>query len=1111
VPARLSSLVRLTDSARSDRELLRAHLDAGDTAAMDELVRRHAKLARRAAAEVCPTAADDVAQATLALLVRKATAIAGRESAAGWVFETARRLALKARAGMARRARHESRAKPLPPAADPLDTITLREVRAAVAEELTRLPDELRLPLVLCYWDGANRSTAAARLGCSVSTLKRRLNDGRDRLAARLARRGFAGPAVLAALTAVQAGADAAGPIAGSAGRGFARWKIVSSVPVAVGVAAVGIGFGVYAPVAADPPEKSAKSDESAPKVIRPGPVVDAFGVPLPEGAIARFGSSPHNVGESAFALTPDEKQIITVSTEGILHRFDAVTGRLLDRSQLTDRSGVAPTGQMDVCLSSDGKTAALGESFGGKQRITVWNVGEGRVRFRPEAGAGVIVGGFVLSPNGRVLAVRERVGERVLLCAYDTATGAKSELGELEYNTYRTHFSADSKRVFVSQISLRAGKDRKTLACFDVPGGKQVWKLPANCDQYAVSSDGGTVVFAQYDRWGFRLIETDLKTGETTQTEHHSNVKQLTAHVNAHVALAPDDRTLLISHFDDLVSWDIRAGQEISRIKLHPTQRTGYVPELGAFSKDGKTVVINRGSLQRWDLAAGKPIFDSVPGDGIGHVAQLAFTPDGKEVFASGQRSPSTRWNVATGKRAALQRELLGHQIVNTPSGLRSVWSDEYKSPHEIVVYDPVAGKAVQTVGWTSEKSIGVNGLRAYALATDGRTLLVLQSDEPARGTLNSHVTSHDIISGRQLSRFTIPGMFNFLQSPFSPCGRWFMFGGKVYHVRTGTDLFTPAGEGAERLALGSQWATQPVWFSPDGRFLAGRLERKTGATTDTLAVWELASGRVLARFSGAGAIAQLTFAPDGRSVALTDGRGVHVHDLLTGKCLADYIASDIVCDAIARGVASQSVAFSPDGRTLATGHRDGSVMLWNVPRPPVREVADDWAALKDSSPEAARAAVDRLVRDAAAYKVVAAKFRPPAEEANPQIASLIADLDSSNYATREAASKKLRELGGTAEPALRKALTTASSPEARRRLDDLLAAIPAAVQALPVSGETLRGVRVVEILERLGTPQARELLQVWANQGRDPRVAAEARLVLGRIGAPSAPSSRN
>ena len=187
-----------------DRELLRTYL-AGDPAAFVAVAKRYAGLARRAAADVCPAAADDVAQATLELLGRKARAVADRESAAGWVFETARRLALKARTAAARRAKHEARATPPASPPDPLDALSFGEVRAAVAEELARLPDELRVPLVVCYWEGASQPAAAGRLGCSLSTLKRRLDAGRERLARRLARRGFAASAVLAALTAIQA------------------------------------------------------------------------------------------------------------------------------------------------------------------------------------------------------------------------------------------------------------------------------------------------------------------------------------------------------------------------------------------------------------------------------------------------------------------------------------------------------------------------------------------------------------------------------------------------------------------------------------------------------------------------------------------------------------------------------------------------------------------------------------------------------------------------------------------------------------------------------------------------------------------------------------------
>src|SRR5262245_15525199 len=212
MPSRLTArLVTLPQPV--DPQLLRAHV-GGDPGAFTELARRYTGLARRVAMDVCPSTADDVAQATLALLGRKAAAIATRESIAGWVFETARRLALKSRIAAARRAKHESRAaRPAPPT-NPLDTLSFREVRAAVAEELARLPEVLRVPLVLCYWDSLTGAAAAARLGCSVSTLKRRLDTGRERLSARLARRGFAGASVLAALTDLQAMSRSSAPVA---------------------------------------------------------------------------------------------------------------------------------------------------------------------------------------------------------------------------------------------------------------------------------------------------------------------------------------------------------------------------------------------------------------------------------------------------------------------------------------------------------------------------------------------------------------------------------------------------------------------------------------------------------------------------------------------------------------------------------------------------------------------------------------------------------------------------------------------------------------------------------------------------------------------------------
>jgi len=127
------------------------------------------------------------------------------------------------------------------------------------------------------------------------------------------------------------------------------------------------------------------------------------------------------------------------------------------------------------------------------------------------------------------------------------------------------------------------------------------------------------------------------------------------------------------------------------------------------------------------------------------------------------------------------------------------------------------------------------------------------------------------------------VSGSLYFPKSPFSPCGRWAVLAGKVYHVRTGIELFAPAGEPGGRLNPGGWNDKGPVLFSPDGRLLAGFLERTDGGgTVRNIAVWELASGKILMRFPGSSLTAQVAFASDGRTIALANARGVSLHDLL-------------------------------------------------------------------------------------------------------------------------------------------------------------------------------------------------------------------------------------
>jgi hypothetical protein len=112
-------------------------------------------------------------------------------------------------------------------------------------------------------------------------------------------------------------------------------------------------------------------------------------------------------------------------------------------------------------------------------------------------------------------------------------------------------------------------------------------------------------------------------------------------------------------------------------------------------------------------------------------------------------------------------------------------------------------------------------------------------------------------------------------------------------------------------------------------------------------------------------------------------------------------------------------------------------------------------------------------------------------------QLARLIADLDKDDFKTREKASKELSKLGRIAEGALRKALDENPSAEMKRRIQDLLKRL----EGKEDDPEKLRLLRVTEVLERLGTPEARRLLVRLDKEATHPDVVREAKASLERL----------
>src|SRR5262249_33143385 len=134
-------------------------------------------------------------------------------------------------------------------------------------------------------------------------------------------------------------------------------------------------------------------------------------------------------------------------------------------------------------------------------------------------------------------------------------------------------------------------------------------------------------------------------------------------------------------------------------------------------------------------------------------------------------------------------------------------------------------------------------------------------------------------------------------------------------------------------------------------------------------------------------------------------------------------------------------TLAFSPDGKSVATGHYDGSVLVWKVPQAAVARLtpAERDAAWDELAGETAtaRRAVARLVADPeAALALSKAKFQASAPPADVDVPPLIRALDSRAFAEREKATTRLREAGPKAERALREALPTAT-PEMKERIE--------------------------------------------------------------------------
>jgi RNA polymerase sigma factor (sigma-70 family) len=213
-----------TVAGLSEAELLERFVTHRDDSAFEALMTRHGPMVLGVCRQLLhdPNDVDDAFQATFLVLVRKAGTLRRCDLLGNWLYGVAYRVATRARMMASRRTARVAAfqrqfggvgADGCGPADNRISNgMHDFELQPRLHEEVHRLPEKYRAPIVLCYFEGLTHEEAAARLGCPLGTVKGRLTRARDLLQRRLIRRGVALSGATLASNLVIRGVDAAVP-----------------------------------------------------------------------------------------------------------------------------------------------------------------------------------------------------------------------------------------------------------------------------------------------------------------------------------------------------------------------------------------------------------------------------------------------------------------------------------------------------------------------------------------------------------------------------------------------------------------------------------------------------------------------------------------------------------------------------------------------------------------------------------------------------------------------------------------------------------------------------------------------------------------------------------
>jgi WD40 repeat protein len=562
-------------------------------------------------------------------------------------------------------------------------------------------------------------------------------------------------------------------------------------------------------------------------------------------------------------------------------------------------------------------------------------------------------------------------------------------------------HYDATGKP---SQVPAEPGSGPPRVVLYNVATGKELatFRKPADQSMHLSFDRKSRLLGLQVPQDEEAVYLWDLAAGKKSCLLRLPDKEK--SHTHSSPILLPDGKTLAVLRFPrpksegppEVVLWDLAGGKPLRRFRPPGERSIGAI----VCSNDGKTLATDdsappkdrTSAVRLWDLATGTEL-RQLDGN-LGRVTALAFTPDDKVLITASRDKPVRLWDVASGKElrqldvaadigeiqtltVSPDGKLLaaaGHQspfqtairVIDLAKGQEvSPWA-AHRAAVQSVAFSP-DGRLLATAGddhdvrlWEAATGRPLRQLRghrspvlAVAFAPDGGALAAVE--DGCRGSYDYHpceVRLWNPRSGRLLHRWQGwkgPPSLCSLALAFSPDGRRLADGGSGrYDSKRGwlaeVALYDPATGRKERTLKPGDGRViahaLAVAFSPDGKLLA------SGGDNLKVLLWDPDTGEIRRTlelppqkkspagdepFPPPGHATTLAFTPDGRTLAgMEEHRTLYFWEVATGKIryskpLPHHGFGD---DAKTR----QNMVLSPDGRLLATADKGGRVCVWDL-----------------------------------------------------------------------------------------------------------------------------------------------------------------------------------